>query len=93
MDVICVGPIKAINTEAHSTKYHSQDEQSNFEFGYSNPNSARTEKGDADTGTVSGSYSYLDGHGLRQKIDYVADDNGYRVTAATNGAGVPIPIY
>ena len=67
--------------------------QSNFEFGYSNPNSARTEKGNADTGTVAGSYSYLDGHGLRQKIDYVADDYGHRVTAATNGAGVPIPVY
>ena len=76
-----------------STQHHAQDELGNFEFGYKNPNSARTEKGNADAGTVSGSYSYVDGHGLTQKIDYVADANGYRVTGATKGAGVPIPIY
>ena len=79
--------------ESASNQYHTQDGLSNFEFGYESPNSARSEKGNANAGTVAGSYSYIDGHGLTQKIDYVADANGYRVTDATNGAGVPIPIY
>merc|ERR1719361_3394645 len=31
----------------HATQYHAQDELKNYEFGYQNPNSARTEKGNA----------------------------------------------
>ena len=75
----------------HATQYHAQDELRNYEFGYQNPNSARTEKGNAELGTVAGSYSYVDGHGLTQKVDYVADALGFRVTgsngAATYSAG------
>ena len=75
----------------HATQYHAQDELRNYEFGYQNPNSARTEKGNAELGTVAGSYSYIDGHGLTQKVDYVADALGFRVTgsngAATYSAG------
>merc|ERR1719422_2274967 len=69
----------------HATQYHAQDELRNYEFGYQNPNSARTEKGNAELGTVAGSYSYVDGHGLTQKVDYVADALGFRVTGS-NGA-------
>merc|ERR1719394_972007 len=75
----------------HATQYHAQDELRNYEFGYQNPNSARTEKGNAELATVAGSYSYVDGHGLTQKVDYVADALGFRVTgsngAATYSAG------
>merc|ERR1712013_483282 len=39
-----------------STQFHSQDEEKNFAFGYSNINSARQESGNALTG-VTGSYS------------------------------------
>ena len=72
----------------HATQYHAQDELSNYEFGYKNPNSARMEKGNAAAGTVEGSYSYLDGHGLTQKVNYVADAYGFRVVG-TNGASTP----
>jgi len=78
----------------HATQYHAQDELANYEFGYQNPNSARTEKGNAELGTVAGSYSYVDGHGLTQKVNYVADALGFRVTgsngAATYSAGPAI---
>ena len=78
----------------HATQYHAQDELRNYEFGYANPNSARTEKGNAELGTVAGSYSYVDGHGLTQKVNYVADALGFRVTgsngAATYSAGPAI---
>lgn len=72
----------------HATQYHAQDELANYEFGYQNPNSARTEKGNAELGTVAGSYSYVDGHGLTQKVNYVADALGFRVVG-TNGAHTP----
>ena len=62
----------AVNTVA-SSQYHSQDEDKNFSFGYSNINSARQESGNAYTG-VQGSYS--DG---RRTINYVADKFGYRL--------------
>ena len=35
-----------------SSQYHSQDEQKNFAFGYSNINSARHEAGNAYTGVA-----------------------------------------
>ena len=55
-----------------SSQYHSQDEDKNFSFGYSNINSARQESGNAYTGVVG---SYSDG---RNTINYVADQYGYR---------------
>merc|ERR1719347_1996186 len=50
-----------------SSQYHSQDEDKNFSFGYSNINSARQESGNANLGVVQGSYT--DG---RNTINYVA---------------------
>merc|ERR1712130_69287 len=58
-----------------SSQYHSQDEDKNFSFGYSNINSARQESGNANLGVVQGSYA--DG---RNTINYVADAYGYRST-------------
>ena len=67
----------------HATQYHAQDELKNFEFGYKNPNSARTEKGNAALGTVSGSYSSPNGI-----VNYVADAYGFRIV----GGSVATPI-
>ena len=73
----------------HASLYHAQDELGNYEFGYQNPNSARTKKGNAEIGAVAGTYSYVDGHGLTQKVDHAADRaNGFRATG-TNGAYTP----
>ena len=55
-----------------STQYHSQDEDKNFAFGYSNINSARHEEGNAYTGVAG---SYTDG---RTTVNYVADRFGFR---------------
>ncbi len=40
-------------------------------------------------GVVEGSYSYVDGHGLPQRVDYVADALGFRASGTNvnvNGA-------
>ena len=64
-----------------------QDELGQYNFGYSDPNSARTETKTAD-GVVRGSYNYLDTQGLIQTVHYVADALGFRV-AATNLPAAP----
>merc|ERR1711953_1372030 len=67
----------------HATQYHAQDEFGNVIYGYSNPNSAKTEQRDA-YGNVVGAYSYDDGTGYPKHVSYVADDFGFRITATNN---------
>jgi Insect cuticle protein len=62
-----------------ASQYHSQDEFGNYDYSYNNINSAKREYGNALTG-VTGSYSYVDGLGATQRVDYVADDFGFRAT-------------
>ena len=83
--------------KVESSQYHAQDEAGNYEYGYNNINSAKHERGNAYAGTVEGTYSYIDGHGLPQKVDYVADNLGFRATgtnfvntAATSGIPAPV---
>ena len=59
------------------SQYHSQDEDGNFSFGYSNVNSARREVGNG-RGGVRGSYSYKDQAGTHT-VEYVADRHGFRL--------------
>jgi len=66
-----------------SSQYHAQDEFGNYVYGYNNPNSAKAEQRDH-FGNVIGSYSYVDGTGLPKHVSYVADDFGFRLTAANN---------
>jgi len=49
-----------------------KDELGNYEYSYNNINSAKHESGNALTGVV-GTYSYVDGFGAPQRVDYVAD--------------------
>merc|ERR1712055_674021 len=67
-----VAEVRAAVPTVTSTQFHSQDEEKNFAFGYSNINSARQESGNALTG-VTGSYS----DGFRT-YNYVADGLGFR---------------
>merc|ERR1712013_217304 len=67
-----VAEVRAAVPTVTSTQFHSQDEEKNFDFGYSNINSARQESGNALTG-VTGSYS----DGFRT-YNYVADGLGFR---------------
>merc|ERR1712098_137970 len=67
-----VAEVRAAVPTVTSTQFHSQDEEKNYAFGYSNINSARQESGNALTG-VTGSYS----DGFRT-YNYVADGLGFR---------------
>ena len=68
---------------AVSSQYHAQDEFGNVIYGYSNPQSAKSEQRDA-YGNVMGSYSYDDGTGYPKHVAYVADDFGFRILEANN---------
>jgi len=66
-----------------SSQYHAQDTLGQYTYGYSAGTSAKAESKTLD-GVVRGGYSYLDGNGIVQSANYIADDvNGFRV-AATN---------
>ncbi len=83
--------VVSVDAPVVSTQYHAQDEFGRVSYGYSNPNSAKTEERDA-YGNVVGSYSYLDATGVPKHVAYVADDFGFRVTAANNLPVAPLPI-
>jgi len=67
---------------AASNQFHAQDELGQYEYGYANEHSVKTEHKTAD-GVVRGSYSYVDANGVVQRVDYISDALGFRV-AATN---------
>lgn len=70
-----------------STQYHAQDELGQYSYGYANPLSAKSEAKAVDGSTVGG-YSYVDGAGLLQSVQYAADDvNGFRVSATNLPVG------
>merc|ERR1712083_1230527 len=67
-----VAEVRAAVPTVTSSQFHSQDEDKNCSFGYSNINSARQESGNALTGVVG---SYSDGF---RTYNYVADGLGFR---------------
>merc|ERR1712240_113461 len=67
-----VAEVRAAVPTVTSSQFHSQDEDKNYSFGYSNINSARHESGNALTGVVG---SYSDGF---RTYNYVADGLGFR---------------
>ncbi len=60
-----------------SSQFHAQDESGRYNYGYSNPNSAKVETKTAD-GVVRGAYSYIDANGLLQSVKYISDALGFR---------------
>merc|ERR1719312_1296241 len=64
--------------EEVSQQYHSQDEFGNYSYGYANNNSEKQEVGNTRSGQVKGHYTYVDGAGRNRRVDYVADNNGFR---------------
>merc|ERR1711881_671639 len=75
-------------TSVQSSQFHSQDDLGQYNYGYSNPTSAKQEFKTAD-GIVQGTYSYVDANGVVQTTNYIADDYGFRV-AATNLPQAPV---
>ena len=54
-------------------------------------NSMKQETGNTYTG-VTGAYSYVDPHGLLQKVEYVADGAGFRVADSRLPVFNPAPL-
>merc|ERR1712002_1156378 len=59
-------------------QYYKQDDFGNYAYGYANGNSEKFEVGNPQSG-VKGHYTYVDSNGLSQKVEYVADDEGFRI--------------
>jgi len=66
----------------YANQHHAQDEYGQYQYGYTNEDSAKLEQRLAD-GSVRGTYSYTDANGVVQRVDYISDALGFRV-AATN---------
>jgi len=69
-----------------SQQFHSQDDFGNYAYGYTNDNSEKQEVGNTRSGQVKGHYTYVDGHGMNRRVDYVADNNGFHA----KGDGIKI---
>jgi hypothetical protein len=78
---LAAAPLAAAALAAPSSQFQAQDELGNINYGYTNINSAKHEVGNA-YGGVTGSYSYVDANGLPQRVDYIADELGFRVQAS-----------
>lgn len=61
-------------------QYHTQDTLGQYSYGYSEPLSSKQEYRTAD-GVTRGSYSYRDADSKIQTVDYIADADGFRVSA------------
>ncbi|RWS16360.1 Cuticle protein 16.8-like protein, partial [Dinothrombium tinctorium] len=57
----------------------------NIDDGYGN-NNFQNEEGD-EHGGKRGSYGYTDAHGVYRKVDYIADNHGFRASISTNEPG------
>ena len=76
------------NPVLSANQFHAQDEVGQYNYGYSNQDSAKSEVKTAD-GVVRGSYSYVDANGIIQTTNYISDALGFRV-AATNLPVAPV---
>ena len=75
-----------------SYQYHVQDDLGQYIYGYSGGPSAKVETKTLD-GVTRGKYSYVDGNGIIQSANYVADDvNGFRVAATNIPVGPSSPV-
>merc|ERR1719295_689305 len=59
-------------------QYYKRDDFGNYAYGYSNGVLEKFETGNPRSG-VKGHYMYVDSNGLNQKVEYVADDQGFRI--------------
>jgi len=59
------------------TQYHSQNELGEAAYGYSHPGQSAVAHRDA-SGAVRGSYAYVNPEGQEIRVNYIADQAGYR---------------
>merc|ERR1712141_27176 len=79
-NLVSTASIRTVPAAPTTSQFRREDEFRNFEFGYDNPNSARSEAGNA-YGGVTGSYI---NKATGATINYIADGLGYRVTGVAN---------
>merc|ERR1712020_606814 len=84
---------RAVPTTHQAHQFHAQDEFGQFSFGHAGGPSARTESRDA-YGVTTGSYQYLDAHGLIQTVNYISAAAGFRVVGTNLPVGpvVSVPV-
>merc|ERR1711972_1266287 len=59
-------------------QYYKRDDFGNYAYGYANGNSEKYEVGNPQGG-VKGHCMYVDSNGLNQRVEYIADDQGFRI--------------
>merc|ERR1719312_1120675 len=59
-------------------QYYKRDDFGNYAYGYTNGNSEKYEVGNPQGG-VKGHYMYVDSNGLNRRVEYIADDQGFRI--------------
>ena len=70
---VYVSPVLAQSVPVN-TQFHAQSELGEYNYGYSNQDSAKTETKSID-GVTRGSYSYVDANGLVQTVNYLGGQN------------------
>jgi len=66
------------NSQAFGPKqYFLKDTFGNYVYGYANQNSEKREEGNDHS--VQGTYTYIMSNGMKRRVDYIADDQGFHV--------------
>jgi len=58
-------------------QYFLKDTFGNYVYGYANQNSEKREEGNDHS--VQGTYTYIMSNGMKRRVDYIADDQGFHV--------------
>lgn len=85
------GPVPALVSTGQSAQTRQQDSLGNYRFSYDivdhlGARNGRSESGDA-YGNKIGHYNLADIDGRVRRVDYVADDYGFRAAIQTNEPG------
>merc|ERR1712076_290149 len=67
--------------------FYKQDDFGNFAYGYNSGNSEQFVMGNPEEG-VKGHYTYVDGNGLNRRVEYVADNEGFRIIKDSDRSGM-----
>merc|ERR1719433_920363 len=67
--------------------FYKQDDFGNFACGYNSGNSEQFVMGNPEEG-VKGHYTYVDGNGLNRRVEYVADNDGFRIIKDSDRSGM-----